>query len=163
MKKILTLIIIIFILMVMDNSVMPFAAVYGYYPSLLFIFALSYSIINDRFSALGMGIITGVLQDIFFPNVFGINTFLNMLLCVLAGEIGRNLFREKRLIPVASISGLILFKVILIFIILDVMHIQISLYSSLIIAVYSLIITIFAYKFVFNLCKKDYMVRKWKF
>ncbi|AJA48429.1 Rod shape-determining protein MreD [Clostridium pasteurianum DSM 525 = ATCC 6013] len=163
MKKFLTLIIIIFILMVMDNSVMPFAAVYGYYPSLLFIFALSYSIINDRFSALGMGIITGVLQDVFFPNVFGINILLNMLLCVLAGEIGRNLFREKRLMPVVSVSGLILFKGILIFIILDVMHIQISLYSSLIIAVYSLIITIFAYKFVFNLCKKDYMIRKWKF
>lgn len=163
MKKILTLIILIFVFTVLDNAVMPFFAVYGYYPSLLFIFALSYGIINDRWSALGIGIITGALQDVFFLNTFGINTLVNMLLCILAGEIGRNLFKEKRLMPVLSIFGLTLLKGVLIFIILRILHIHMNLYSTLFVAVYSLGIAIFMYKAIFNLCKKDYMIRNWKF
>lgn len=163
MKKILTLTILIFIFTVVDNAVMPFLAVYGYYPSLLFIFALSYGIINDRWSALGIGIITGALQDIYFLNTFGINTLVNMILCILAGEIGRNLFKEKTLMPVLSIFGLTMLKGILIFIILRILHIQISIYSSVFVAIYSFVIAIFMYRYIFNLCKKDYMIRNWKF
>lgn len=163
MKKILTLIILIFIFTVIDNAVMPFFAVYGYYPSLLFIFALSYGMINDRWSALGIGVATGALQDIFFLNIFGVNTLVNMILCILAGEIGRNLFKEKRLMPVLSICGLILLKGILIFIILHMLHIQVGIYNSVFVAIYSFVIAIFMYKYIFNLCKKDYMVRNWKF
>jgi rod shape-determining protein MreD len=163
MKKVLTLIILIFVFTIADNSIMPFLAVYGYYPSLLFIFALSYSIINDRWSALGIGIITGVLQDIFFINAFGVNTLVNMILCVLAGEIGRNLFKDKRLIPVCSIFGLTLLKGILILIILNILHIQMNAYNIINIAIYSFIVAIFMYKCVYKLCKKDYMIRNWKF
>lgn len=163
MKKILTLCILVLILTILDNSFMPFLAVYGNYSSLLFIFTLSYSLINDRWSALGIGIITGILQDIFFPGVFGINILTNMLLCVLAGEIGRSLFKEKRFMPVIAITGLILFKGILVSIILDILHIETSIYSPIIIAVYSFFITVFAYKFIYNLCKKEYMIRRWKF
>lgn len=163
MKKIIVLTILIFIFTVMDNAVMPFLAIYGYYPSLLFIFALSYSIINDRWSAMIMGIVTGALQDIFFLNFFGVNVLINMLLCILAGEIGRNLFKEKRFMPVLSIFGLILFKGILIYVILHMMNIQMNVYNVIFQAVYSLVIAVFMYKCIFNLCKKDYMVRNWKF
>ncbi|AGK97034.1 rod shape-determining protein MreD [Clostridium pasteurianum] len=163
MKKVLILIILIFGLTIVDNAIMPFAAVYGYYPSLLLIFALSYSIINDRWSAMVIGIITGALQDIFFLNTFGINTLLNMLLCVLAGEIGRNLFKEKKLMPVCAIFALTLLKGILIWVILYMLHIQMNVYNAIFVAVYSFFIAIFMYKCIFNLCKKDYMIRNWKF
>lgn len=163
MKKIIVLTILIFVFTVMDNAVMPFLAVYGYYPSLLFIFALSYSVINDRWSAMIIGIVTGALQDIFFLNFFGVNVLINMLLCILAGEIGRNLFKEKRLMPVLSIFGLIFFKGILIYVILHMMNIQMNIYNVIFQAVYGLVISIFMYKCIFNLCKKDYMIRNWKF
>lgn len=163
MKKTLTLILYITLFFILDNAVMPFLAIYGYYPSLLFIFVLCYSMQNERWPALGLGIISGVLQDMYFFKGFGINTLINMLLCVCAGEIGRNLFREKRFIPVLSIFLLTFFKGILIFGLLSVLKINTNIYNSVFNAAYSLVIGIFLYGFVYKLCQKDYMIKTWKF
>ncbi|WP_026884841.1 rod shape-determining protein MreD [Clostridium akagii] len=163
MKKVVILTILIFALEVLDNSMVPFFSVYGYYPSLLFLFVISYSIINDRWSALKVGLISGALQDLFFINGFGVNMLVNMLLCVLAGEIGRNLFKEKRLIPILTILGLTFFKGILVYIILYFIGIKVMLYSSVFVAIYSFVLAIFVYKPIYRLCQKPYMIKKWKF
>lgn len=163
MKKVVILTILIFALEVLDNSMVPFFSVYGYYPSLLFLFVISYSIINDRWSALKVGLISGALQDLFFINGFGVNMLVNMLLCVLAGEIGRNLFKEKKLIPILTILGLTFLKGILVYIILYFIGIKVMLYSSVFVAIYSFVLAIFVYKPIYKLCRKPYMIKKWKF
>lgn len=163
MKKVVILTILIFALEVLDNSMVPFFSVYGYYPSLLFLFVISYSIINDRWSALKVGLISGALQDLFFINGFGVNMLVNMLLCVLAGEIGRNLFKEKKLIPILTILGLTFLKGILVYIILYFIGIKVMLYSSVFVAIYSFVLAIFVYKPIYKLCQKPYMIKKWKF
>ena len=48
------------------------------YPSLLFIFAIAYSIISGKKEAIFIGIVSGILQDIFFVKGFGINLLLNI-------------------------------------------------------------------------------------
>ncbi|SMC19140.1 rod shape-determining protein MreD [Clostridium acidisoli DSM 12555] len=163
MRKIVILTILIFVLEVLDNTMVPLFSIYGYIPSLLFIFVLCYSIINDRWSAVKVGLISGALQDLFFINGFGVNTLLNMLICVLAGEIGRNLFKEKRLMPVLSILLLTFLKEIFMLIILHAVHINMNIYASIIVAIYSFVVAIFVYKPVYKLCRKPYMIKKWKF
>lgn len=163
MRKIVILTILIFVLEVLDNTMVPLFSIYGYVPSLLFIFVLCYSMINDRWSAVKVGLISGALQDLFFINGFGVNTLLNMLICVLAGEIGRNLFKEKRLMPVLSILLLTFLKEIFMFIILHAVHINMNIYASIIVAIYSFVVAIFVYKPIYKLCRKPYMIKKWKF
>lgn len=163
MRKIIILAVLIFILEILDNTFMSVVAIHGYAPSLLLIFVFSYAIINEGFPALGIGIISGAVQDLFFINGFGVNTLINMLLCVLAGQIGKNLFKERRLMPVLSILLLCFLKGILLYGVLRVLHINTYIYGSVYTALYSFVIAIFVYKPIYNLCQKSYMIKDWKF
>lgn len=163
MRKIFTLVIICLLLTVFDNSLVPFFAIKGVYPRLLLVFAISYSVINGKWEGLWIGVFTGLLQDVFFINGFGIHALINMLICTLAGEIGTNIFKEKSLIPVISNLLLSLLQGVSIFVILYLegiyMNLSVVAYSS----IYNMIISIFIYRIVYNLCQKEYMQRKWKF
>ena len=162
MKRIVTNTLLVIIFFIMDNTLMPFLAIYGYYPSLLFIFALCYSMLNERWYALGMGIICGFLQDIYFFNGFGVNMLLNMLLCLIAGEIGRSLFKEKMFIPVISIFCLTFIKGLCIYEILHMSGLYSNIYNSVFNAVYSFFIAIIMYRVIYKLYQKQYMIRNWK-
>lgn len=163
MKKILTLFIICIVLLILDNSFVPFFAIKTYSPSLLLVFVICYSIINDKWEGLWVGVFSGALQDIFFSNGFGVNSLTNMIICVIAGEIGTTIFKEKSLIPIASNLALSLLKGVLVFIILYFESTHIDLSTVAYCSIYNMIVSIFAYKIVYKLCEKDFMQRKWKF
>lgn len=159
------LIFISLILLVLDNSFMPFLAIKGAFPSLLFTFAVAYSIINGRFGAIFIGVTSGVIQDLFFYNGFGINSLINMIVCFVAAIIGENIYREKRLIPVVSIIFLYIIKILLIFAIFELNGKTINLKVGMITAVYSSVIMFFGYNFALKLYfienKKNSWRAKW--
>ncbi|WP_066895578.1 rod shape-determining protein MreD [Clostridium nigeriense] len=157
------LILISLVLLILDNSLMPFLSIKEAFPSLLFTFAVAYSIINGREEAVTIGVISGFLQDIYFYNGFGVNSLINMLICLLAAIIGENIYREKKFIPTISMFFLYLLKVFSIFLILKVakrtINIEIGLYSS----IYSSVIMFLGYNFVLRLYDKKNKKRSWRF
>jgi rod shape-determining protein MreD len=163
MKKFLTLSFYILILTILDNTLMPLISIKGYYPSLLFVFIISYSIINDFYEGLWIGVIAGSIQDIFFVNAFGINAFTNMLMCTLAMLIGRSLFKEKTLIPVLSIFVLTFFKGILVYCLFFILKIKTDSFIIIYGSIYNMVMGIFMYRMVYKLCEKKYMIREWTF
>ena len=114
-------------LAILDNSVIPFMSIKGGYPSLLFTFAIAYSLVNKREKTVFMGMVSGILQDIFFFNGFGVNCFLNLLLCFLASLIGESMIKNKRMVPVVSMFVLTILKYIGIFIIFYILNIKLEL------------------------------------
>ena len=162
MKRVI-LILISLLLFILDNTFMPFLAIKGVYPSLLIIFALSYSIINGYYEAILIGIFTGLLQDIYFFNGFGINALCNMCICIIAAKIGTNIFKEKSLAPVISIFILSILKGVMIFIILFILNTRINYFNIPFVAIYNMIITIFVYKKIYNFSVKPYMKNYWRF
>lgn len=163
MKKIILLAFLTFVFFILDNTFMPFIAINGYYPSLLFVFCICYSIVNGSFEGMWLGALSGVLQDIFFTNAFGINALTTMLMCVLAGIIGKNLFKEKIIIPIVATFFITILKGIFIFTILRIIGRYTRLQGVFYIALYTIIVSIVMYKWVYNLCQKEYMERKWRF
>lgn len=163
MKKYIVLAVIILVLQIVDNSIVPFIGINGYFPSLLFVFALSYSIVNGDWSCLWIGLITGLLQDINFFNGFGVNLFTNVLICFAAGKVGKSLFKEKIFIPTISVFVMTFVKGLLIFIILYLCGKNTNVNSSFYNALYNFVISIFMYKPVYKLCQKDYMIKTWEF
>ena len=157
------LIIISLVFLILDNSLMPFLAIKGAFPSLLFTFAIAYSIINGKNEAVFIGVISGLLQDIYFYNGFGINALVNMLICLLAAIIGENIYREKKLIPTISMALLYLLKMFSIFIILKfvgkTINIEIGIYTS----IYGSVIMFLGYNFVLRLYDNNYRKRSWRF
>ena len=162
MKK-WVLILISIVLLILDNSFMPFLAIKGAFPSLLFIFAIAYSIINGKKEAVIIGVISGLLQDIYFYEGFGVNALINMLICLLAAVIGENIYREKKLIPTISMAFLYMLKVVSIFLLLKMagktINIEVGIYAS----IYSAIIMFLGYDFVLSLYNNNYKKRSWRF
>jgi rod shape-determining protein MreD len=163
MKKIFLLVFLTFVFFILDNTFMPFMAIRGYFPSLLFLFCICYSIVNGSWEGMWLGILSGILQDIFFTNAFGINSLTTMLMCVLAGFVGRNLFKEKIIIPIVSTFFITILKGVFVFVILYVIGEYTSLQGVFYNALYTMIVSIVMYKWVYNLCQKKYMERKWRF
>ena len=149
-------------LLILDNSLMPFLAIKGAFPSLLFMFAIAYSIIKGKKEAIFIGVLAGILQDIFFYNMFGVNALSNMLLCYLAAIIGENIYKNRKLIPV--ITGLVasLLKVLLIYVIFrfskQYLNISIALFST----IYNTVVMFIFYNLVFKLCDNEYSINSWR-
>ena len=99
MKR-LILILICLLLFILDNALIPFFSIKGVYPSLLFTFAILYSLMSGYWEAVFIGVLSGFLQDIYFVNVFGVNMLVNMLVCLIAAYIGESVFKHKKTIPV---------------------------------------------------------------
>ena len=159
----LILILVSIVLVILDNSLVPFFSVKGAYPSLLFVFAIAYSLINGKEKATFIGVVSGILQDIFFFHGFGVNSLLNLLLCLLASIVGEGIIKNKRLIPVVSIFFITIMKyigVIIIFYLLDI-HIEFS--RSIIMGIYNGVIMFFAYKIVMNIYDDEYTKQRWRF
>jgi len=163
MKRILTVVLLCILFLILDNTLMPLLKIKGAYPSLIFTFALCYSIVSSPKDAVIIGVFTGALQDLYFGNGFGINMLSNMLMCVIATNIGKNIFIEKSFLPIISSFGLSLLKGLIVFSILFLIkqyaHMDVILYC----AIYNMVISIFMYRFTYKLSQKEYMQTEWKF
>ena len=163
MKRILTVVFLCILFLILDNTLMPLVKINGAYPSLIFTFALCFSIVSSPKDAVIIGVLTGALQDVYFLNGFGINMLTNMLMCVVAAKIGKGIFIEKSFLPVVSsfvlslVKGLIVFSIL--FLIKQYTHVEIILYH----AMYNLVVTIFMYRFTYKLSQKEYMKKEWRF
>ncbi len=164
MEKII-LILISIVLLIVDNSFAPFFAIHGAYPSLLLTFAIAYSILNKKEDAVFIGVVSGILQDVYFYNVFGVNSLLNLFLCIVASIIGESIVRNKRLIPTISIFVITIVKFFGIFIIFYFMDITIGVdfIKIIIMGLYNSIIMFFIYKIVFRQLDKKNNNQQWRF
>lgn len=178
MKRISITILIMILLLVLDNTLIPLVFcgfdkfLYNYihipimsnvYPSLLFIFVICYSIINGKWDALWIGIMSGFLQDIYFYHGFGINCLFNMLACVCAAYIGKGIFKEKVSIPIAVNFGLSLGKGVLVFGILYILGVYTNINNAIYSSIYNMLLAIFLYNWIYKLYLRPFMVKKWKF
>lgn len=163
MKKTLTILGILLIFTLLDNTLIPLIEIKGYYPSLVFTFAICYSIIQGKNEAINVGVFSGVLQDVFFYNGFGINCLTNLLSCIIAAYIGKNIFKDKKFIPIASVFILSIFKSSLVYIMFFILKQNINPYKIIFLSIYNMILGILMYHYIYKLCNKSYMVREWKF
>lgn len=151
------------VLLIFDKSLMPFLSIKEAFPSLLFTFAIAYSIINGKKEAVIIGVMSGLLQDIYFYEGFGVNALINMLICLLAAIIGENIYREKKLIPTISMMFLYILKIFSLFIILKIagktINIRVGIYAS----IYSTVIMFLGYNFVLRLYDINFKKKSWRF
>ena len=163
MKRVLTIVFLCILFLILDNTLMPLLKIHGANPSLIFTFALCYSIVSSPKDAVIIGVFTGALQDLYFLNGLGINMLTNMLMCLVAAEIGKSIFIEKALLPILSsfvlsvVKGLIVVSIM--FLIKQYTHIGVVVYQG----IYNLVVSIFMYKFVYKLSQKEFMKKEWRF
>lgn len=162
MKK-LILVLISILLLVLDNSLMPFLSIHGSFPSLLFVFVVLYSLINGYGDAVFLGAISGLLQDIFFSNGIGVNALVNMIICLIVAYVGNGVFKNKKIVPVATVFVATIVKHLAVFIIMHLLGVSVYLNNIIIIALYNSVIAFIAYKYVLKLSNTEDLNDKWRF
>ena len=155
MKR-LVLIVISIILLILDNSLIPFFSRKGIYPNLLFVFSVGYSVINGKEEGIKIGVISGLLQDIFFFNVFGINALVNMFCCFIAGVVGEGIWKDKKLIPTITVFCVTILKFLVVYIIFYFIKIHIELLRGIFVAIYNSVIIFLVYKVIIKLSEIEY-------
>ncbi|MGL4875733.1 MAG: rod shape-determining protein MreD [Clostridium sp.] len=162
MKRVIIILICI-ILLIFDNTVAPFLAIKGAFPSLLFTFAVAYSLVNEPKEAVFIGVLSGLLQDIFFNNAIGINALTNMLICLLVAYIGKSVFKRRNIVPVATMFAMTILKHLAVFTIFYIMHYKVDLSNVIYVAIYNSIIMLIIYRYVFKFSKQKVSLRsKWR-
>lgn len=162
MKKFIVVLISI-LLLILDISFLPFLAIKGIYPSTLFVFAIAYSIINGKEEGVFIGVVSGILQDIYFTQAFGINSLVNMLICFVAGIIGEGIWKNRRIIPVITMFFSSIIKLIVVFIIIYIIGIKATLLKNMFVAFYNSILMYLFYGLIYKFSNKDFERRKKNF
>ena len=162
MKRIVIVAIALFLL-ILENTILPSYSIMQGYPSILFVFAIAFSIINGKKDAMFIGIVSGVLQDLFFINGFGINLLVNFLLCLLAAKIGEGILKNNRLIPVISCFIISILKIIMIAILFIAFDKKVDFNMAIVSAVLNTIVMLIGYKFVLTTSKKYWKKDEWRF
>lgn len=162
MKRIVVIAISLFLL-ILENTILPSYSIMQGYPSVLFVFAIAFSIINGKEDAMFIGIVSGILQDLFFINGFGINLLVNFLLCLLAAKVGEGIFKKNRLIPVISCLVISVIKIIMVAILFMLFNKTIDVNMALISAILNTVVMILGYKFVLTTSKKYWKKDEWRF
>ena len=162
MKRIIIIAISLFLL-ILENTILPSYSIMQGYPSILFVFAIAFSIINGKEDAMFIGIVSGLLQDLFFINGFGINLLVNFLLCLLAAKIGEGIFKNNRVIPVISCLILSMLKIVMIAILFIPFGKKINLNMAVMSALLNTIVMVIGYKFVLTTSKKYWKKDEWRF
>ena len=162
MKRIVIVAIALFLL-ILENTILPSYSIMQGYPSILFVFAIAFSIINGKKDAMFIGIVSGVLQDLFFINGFGINLLVNFLLCLLAAKIGEGILKNNRLSPVISCFIISILKIIMIAILFIAFDKKVDFNMAIVSAVLNTIVMLIGYKFVLTTSKKFWKKDEWRF
>lgn len=163
-KKVLYMFLIIFALLILDNTIVTFFSIKGVFPSLLFSFIICYSIVSGYEEAIVIGVFSGILQDIYFPGALGINVLINMLTCLIAAKVGKSIFKEKIFVPLISTFLLSVLKSGYIFAILILTKNKND-FSHLILykAIYETAITLLIYKLVLKFSETKIIKKEWRF
>lgn len=162
MKRI-CLIIILVLLLIIDNTLLPSYSISGAFPSLLFVFSMAYSIIRGKNEAVFIGVVSGFLQDLFFFSGFGVNLFLNTLLCLLCAKFGESIFKENRIVPILIALFVSTLKVLGVVIIFKLFAISIDMKVALLSAVLNTICMMLFYRLILKMLDKYLDRNTWRF
>ena len=162
MKKII-LIIILVLLGIIENTILPSYSFEGAFPSFILVFAIAFSIINTEEDAIFIGIISGLLQDLFFFEGFGINLLLNLLICFTSAKIGKKIYIKNKFLPVLLTLFLSLLKILGIAILFLLFNKSINMKIALISAIFNTITMFLGYRGILNFSKKHWKQESWRF
>jgi len=87
---------------IIQSTLLPLVAINGICPDMLLVIVISYALLSGKEKGVGMGFFTGLLQDLAFGSIFGINTLSKLATGYICGLAERKVFKEHVLLPVAA-------------------------------------------------------------
>ena len=109
--SILILIIVVLLNFLLQSTIFPYIAILGVVPNTALLIVMSISLFKGKYYGGFTGLIIGLLQDIIFSSVIGINSFIYFFAGYLTGMVENKLSRENPFIPILfSLVGTIYYN-----------------------------------------------------
>ncbi|MCX7748190.1 MAG: rod shape-determining protein MreD [Clostridia bacterium] len=93
--KVISISIYIFILALIQSTVLEYARIFHVKPNLLIVFVISYAFIRGSLEGAVVGFFAGLVQDIASGKVLGLYTLLGLYLGLAMGSVNKRLYREN--------------------------------------------------------------------
>ncbi len=103
--NVLMLVVTLIISLVVQNSVLPYITVFGVMGNILLTMVVSISLLERKPYGSVVGLIVGLIQDILFSQIIGINALLYFLLGYVLESIDFHLSRDNLYIPATFSMG----------------------------------------------------------
>lgn len=108
---IFALILLVFLNYFLQSSLLPYISIFGVVPNTSIILIICISLFKGRYYGAIFGLFIGLLQDVIFSPIIGINAFIYFFLGYFLGTIENKIMRSNILIPVIfSIIGVIYYN-----------------------------------------------------
>lgn len=109
--SILILTIVVVVNFLLQSTIFPYIAIFGVVPNTALLIVMSISLLKGKYYGGFTGLIIGLLQDIIFSSVIGINSFIYFFAGYLIGLLENKLSKENMFIPILiSIVGTIYYN-----------------------------------------------------
>lgn len=90
---------------ILQSTIFRYIEIFGVAPNTAIIIITSFAILRYEVEGAIIGFFAGLLQDIFFANVIGINALLYMLIGYICGKPVKGFYRENYLLPLLLVGG----------------------------------------------------------
>lgn len=135
----------------LQSTIFQYFRIAGILPNTALVIIVIISILNGRKKGITAGIITGLLQDLFFSRAIGVNTLIYMLIGYIIGGFEKKLFKDNLLTPIFLITVSTFFYHSVYFLLMYFLNQPFNFLFvlrkiALIEAIYNLFIGIFIYK-----------------
>lgn len=155
MKKFSIPLILLF-LIGLQNSLFEYIKILGVKPDIVLVFIICFTLIRGNPQGTVIGIFGGVLEDVFFAAVFGINSIACMLTAFLIGNVEGKIYKDNIFIPGIFAFGGTLVKELIVYLFLYLtrsnLDIAVALTNKIVPeAIYNTIFIVIFYRYVVTL------------
>lgn len=150
--------IIIIINLILQSTLFQYFQVFGVLPNTALILVISFSVYSGKNKGALIGFIIGLLQDIVFGKMIGLNAMIYMLVGFTVGYVNRKLYKDNPIVPVLlTASSTVAYETIhMIFIYLMRYRIELlTVFKNMLIieVIYNSILSVFIYALISRLYK----------
>ena len=149
--------------LLLDQTLLPFLSVYESSGSLLFTFMGLFMLMTDEHDAFYVGLVTGIMQDLFFPYVFGLNSFLNVVIFLILSKIGLTLKEGKKTVPVLSVSIAQGVKTLIMILALWIFGIKGNYFALIVMPLYTAALSMVLYRPSVSYSRIPIVKKEWRF
>lgn len=148
---------------IFDSAIMPLLSINGFYGSITFVFLICYTIYYGERNGLVLALILGLIQDLLYIHVIGINLLCNIIVVYCIVQIRDILNKEKMFLISVLTFGFSCLRAGLVFVVFFLLKEDYNLYSIFFTSIINFVICFFFYKAFYKFFNSEQMKKDWNF
>ncbi|GAB6088062.1 rod shape-determining protein MreD [Alkaliphilus crotonatoxidans] len=157
---------IVLLNLILQSTLFQYFEIYGVVPNTALILVISLAVYNGKIKGAGIGFVVGLLQDIIFGRMIGLNALVYMLTGYGVGLLNKNVFKDNLLIPFSLTAVSTVFYESINLLLLFFMGYKFELLSFfkkmlMVEVLYNSIVSIFVYIYVSKLYQSKLMKKRY--